>query len=419
MRPLQTRPNSRVNLFMLVGLSCLLLVLAGCKSADENLVLPTRVSVPAEVPIDANAPTDVPRGDVPTLPPTWTPEPVLSPTPLPPTPTPEIVQSGRVFYIYNGDSIISMNGDGTDNQFILTFGVGAIIDDMVISPDHSLLAFVAPGNGSAREVFVSNLDGSFVLQVSCLGFAEVREPTWSPDSASLAFFAAPAQGAVTEVYKVNVNGSGNCPADNDQRVLFSTGIASPGDVAWSPDGSQIMFSGQGIRIFDFATGSLSEEYTQTFGFGPDFDLSFNPANPVQMAYIRREIADVQNQPAPGATFILDFSQLGQIQQTIPVAGSAVNIEWSADGQFIVLSAPGSVSVAILETSSARQIATNLGTVPDGVYDNRRELVIYAGRDPQNAAVDQIFSATINGREVTQLTSHSEGLVSNLIWIADE
>ncbi|MEQ8672221.1 MAG: hypothetical protein RLP44_01305 [Aggregatilineales bacterium] len=417
MRPLQLRPTYGQNLVVFFGVLCSLLLLAGCNSEGEALVLPTRVSVSAEVTADVDAPTEVVRGNAPTLPPTWTPTPIITATPLPPTPTPEIVQSGRVFYIYNGDSIISMNGDGTNNQFILTFGVGALIEDMVMSPDHSLLAFVAPGNGSAREVFVSNLDGTFVLQVSCLGFAEVREPTWSPDSASLAFFGAPALGAVTDVYAVNVNGSGNCPADNNQRMLFSTGTAQPGDVAWSPDGSRIFYSAQGIRIFDLNTGENSVEVTQTPGFGPDFNLTFNPANPVQLAYIRRE-GSFDGRAAGGSVFILDTSTIASSTLPIAVAGQALQISWDADGQYLVLSDQGAVVLSEIETGSARRVVSFLETMPSAVFDSEREFVIYVGRDPQNENVDQVFSISRLGADNAQLTTHTEGTVSDLIWIAD-
>jgi hypothetical protein len=88
-----------------------------------------------------------------TLPPTWTPIP--SSTPLP-TDTPRPVEDvspnlGTIYYIYNGDSVIAVAVDGSRQEFILNF---ATISYLTPSPDGELLAFIAPGSGSAYEVWI-------------------------------------------------------------------------------------------------------------------------------------------------------------------------------------------------------------------------------------------------------------------------
>ena len=84
----------------------------------------------------------------------------------------------------------------------------------------------------------------------------------------------------------------------------------------------------------------------------------------------------------------------------------------------MLSDQESISLAEIETSSARPLVSGLGTMPGAVYDSVRQFVIYIARDPQNPAINQVFSASRRVTDVVQLTAHTEGSVSDLIWVAN-
>ncbi|MFN7018995.1 MAG: zf-HC2 domain-containing protein, partial [Fimbriimonadales bacterium] len=83
----------------------------------------------------------------PAPPPTETP----TPTPLPPTPTStDLDAPGVILYVYNGDSIIAQEVDGSSSSLVMTFGVGVPLTDLAPSPDQQVIAFVGPGGGAAR-----------------------------------------------------------------------------------------------------------------------------------------------------------------------------------------------------------------------------------------------------------------------------
>lgn len=407
------------------GLILLAILLTACGSDDggsSNRAEPTRVvlqegaPVVTVTPIGGEAlPTATPTRTPQSALPTWTP--TLSPTPttIPPTATPVVIRPGRLYYIYNGDSIISINPDGTDSRFLATFGVGAQITDLVLSPDESLLAFVAPGSGSAREVYVINRDGTFQQQVSCLGFAVVRNVTWSPDSASVAFFASPDENAVVDVFSANIEGSGNCPGDNRQRRLFATESDSPGDLLWSPDGEALYFSLLGIYRYDLATRTRSEErLTSPAGFGPEFNLLFNPEDPTELAYLT--IENPIEGLVTGSPYILDLD--AEVSFPNPV-GAIQTVTMSWRDQYLIASSAQRISIFNTDRNSLDFDFQSVQTVPYAVYNAGLDVVTFVDVDPQNPAVQQLYTVDMRGRERTQITTHGEGTVSGLVWASEQ
>src|SRR5690606_1292637 len=124
----------------------------------------------------------------------------------------------------------------------------------------------------------------------------------------------------------------------------------------------------------------------------------------------------EGEVSAGRPFSLDVSVLDPDQIPSGLPGNANDLAWSADGQYVVLSSEQSVLVA--DANSGRMVASGLGTLGYGVFDTGRDLVLYVARDPQSAVIEQVFSATQRGTEITQLTAHTECTVSDLIWNAD-
>ncbi|HRF95526.1 MAG TPA: hypothetical protein PLZ51_10040, partial [Aggregatilineales bacterium] len=96
----------------------------------EEEALPTRVVLPDETSVSSVATEIISITETPAqsglrpLPPTFTPTATetIAPTRTP-APT-AIIETGKILFLYNDDSIIRINDDGTGQELIITFGVG-------------------------------------------------------------------------------------------------------------------------------------------------------------------------------------------------------------------------------------------------------------------------------------------------------
>jgi dipeptidyl aminopeptidase/acylaminoacyl peptidase len=87
---------------------------------------------------------------------------------------------------------------------------------------------------------VINVDGSNQTQLTHSGDVKAA-PAWSPDSSRIAFLAS--SGGRFELGMMDADGG-------NERAFLPAGLASIGDVAWSPDGTQLAMTGT-----DAQTGS--------------------------------------------------------------------------------------------------------------------------------------------------------------------
>ena len=109
---------------------------------------------------------------------------------------------------------------------------GSRIHDVAWSPDGHRLAFAAKiidqaGNSSARDVYVMNVDGTGLQQLT-QHRAEDDAPAWSPDGQKIAFvsYRNVAEGGI---FIMNADGS-------NIAALTNSGEDYP---SWSPDGTQL------------------------------------------------------------------------------------------------------------------------------------------------------------------------------------
>ncbi|MDX1995602.1 MAG: hypothetical protein SF029_24675 [bacterium] len=125
--------------------------------------------------------------------------------------------------------------------------------DPVISPDGSRVAFV--GNlatdlpfyaQSATDLFLINIDGSGLVNLTNAPDRQNQEPDWSPDGQRLAFnalnldIAPQASGMVvysSDLYLLDLNNSGADPYAQRLTTWDGWDVAP----AWSPDGQRIAF----------------------------------------------------------------------------------------------------------------------------------------------------------------------------------
>lgn len=167
------------------------------------------------------------------------------------------------------------------------------------SPDGRRLAYVAPGEGGAADVFVSDANGAHASPITHTGDVDESSPDWSPDGRQLVFEQA-GQVVVTrgDGSHPRLLGRGEEPAwspggrriafqrDGDLFLVRATGgrprpvVATPwweGEPAWAPNGRRIVYSSdetgaQDVRVLDVRTRVSARLTQDEFGDGaPTFN----------------------------------------------------------------------------------------------------------------------------------------------------
>jgi Tol biopolymer transport system component len=107
--------------------------------------------------------------------------------------------------------------------------------DATWSPDGRQIAFVSVRDNDGPNIFVMNTDGTGLHEITHDQTGK-SELAWSPKGGTIAFVRSPVGGGDREVYSIGANSSGLTDLSNDP----TTDDIEP---AWSPDGSQIVYSG--------------------------------------------------------------------------------------------------------------------------------------------------------------------------------
>ncbi len=416
-----------------VALSATLLMLAACEPS-EPVVVPTLLDLNAIATNDAAATQIRATNDVatvqsagatltvsaatsrPPLPATWTPSPppTAQPSGTPrPSVTPVIRSApGTLYFIFNGDSIAALSADGASEKLIL---VGGAPDDLTLSPDGQLLAYTAQGSGSAREVFVTSLDGVYFQRVSCLGFARTVLPAWSADSQSLVFAASQTSDGLLGLYAVDIAGSGNCPADNNQRLLVQTDHNAIESIVWSPAGDMVFFSSSSIYGYDLRRGLLYPPLTFPTGFGPDISPAIRPGTEF-LYYLKHEF-DQATRVQAGVLHYADIrSVTGQpLDEIRSTPFLARQVRWSSDGRFLIASTDQGIFVQDAISNTAIQVHSNGNFFPQAVFSPDADWVGYVDGGRALLTIPQVFVVTRDGDSRLQLTNHQEGTITDLNW----
>lgn len=404
----------------------LVMALVGCQQAGEE-PLPTQIDLEATNAVLAVQQTETAVAPTatslrPTLPPTFTPTVEISPTAtLAPTRDPAITdtpegfnEEGTIYYIYNGDSIARLSSDGLVNEIIITFGVDQPILDLTASPDGRLLAFVAEGAGSAREVWVSNRDGSYLQKVSCLGYAEVRNPVFSADNNRLAFFAAPLPTTNKSLYVAGFAGSNDCPTGNNQQEIVALPSITAGDIAWDSSGQLVYYNDGGTFAYDFASNN-AYKITGDTGFGSDFALNYNYETD-QLAYLKRT-KDLVTGESGGALVILEDADTIQPNADLdPLNFYAQSLQWASDNHSLLYTTENDIYLYDTDTRTRYSLVENLAVMPSVSFDPDTENFAYTDFDPVTQ-VFQIYKQNRRTDDRVQLTFNPEGTISDVLWLA--
>lgn len=410
----------KLPVFILTLLLILLLMTACQEEALPTLIdldaTETVVNATAIAAATASVPTITPTQVTPTFPPTFTPtdEPTATPTNVV-TPTPEgFSEEGTIYYIYNDDAIASVHGDGTNNEILITFGVGSEISDLSASPDGELLSFVADGSGSAREVFVASRDGSYIQQVSCLGLPDVWEPTWTPDGQSLVFYASQFPDGPRDIYMADFAGSNDCPSGNNQRLLIALGSTEAGGFTWNADQSKLFFGNNSIYVYDVPT-TETYQLTQAGAYGPDSSMIHSLTE--DRLYFLKTVRE-RGTGNIGTAFVIVREPSVRPDRPLGVDGAliyATDLIFSSDFNYILIPTNDSIYVYDAIINSNRRLLSGLRAAPDGTFSPDERYIAYTALDLQNS-VEQIYVTDLTASNSDQLTTNPEGTIQDLIWL---
>lgn len=146
--------------------------------------------------------------------------------------TPAALHNRLVFQAADMGRIGVMAPDGSQRRLLSATGNQFLALDPAVSPDGRLIAFSGLRSGQ-WDLYVMDAAGEHRRQLTNDSAQDVH-PRWSPDGASLLFTAS----APSTVTLVTINADGS-----NRRDFLSD--AWGGD--WSPDGTQIAFTGIGAR----------------------------------------------------------------------------------------------------------------------------------------------------------------------------
>ncbi len=153
--------------------------------------------------------------------------------------TPAWSPDGRTIAVFSGSRIYLMNADGSKHRPLTNLQPGRM-PNLAWSPDGRKLAFLHSSCGQyCFNLYVMNSDGGGLRNLTSKlaagghgpGAGLASDPVWSPDGRKIAFVRLSKR---LGVYVVNVDGSG-------MRNLTPKPAGTYASPAWSPDGRKIAF----------------------------------------------------------------------------------------------------------------------------------------------------------------------------------
>jgi hypothetical protein len=217
------------------------------------------------------------------------------------------------------------------------------------SPDGSTLAYVGPGEDGTNQIFVADLDGSGLRQVTHdpVGAAW---PAWSPDGTTIAYTGG--SGDLFDIFVLDV-----ASGDSTQIAgVMSTG----GGVQFTPDGSSIVYTGGTFQIPELRTVPVvGGESTILFGRGNGgmVDAAGGALSP------DGSLMTMMGSAGDGGAFRFVARADGTGLRQIVGRGSNPAGTWSPDGSRIVCS-DGGVGIIVIDiaTDEVSNVADGSGAI---------------------------------------------------------
>ena len=174
------------------------------------------------------------------------------------------------------DGVWIARADGSDLQQVPGTEGGV---DPAWSPDGSRIAFARTGPGSDTELYVIDVDGTDLVQITDNRVDE-RAPSWSPDGVSLVFTREAGAAGAPDLWRVEADGS------NPVQLTATPGWE--GNPDWSPDGTLIAYdrwdAGSGAHVRTIAADGTGEVQI-TDSRTNEYDPAWSPDG-TRIAFVR-------------------------------------------------------------------------------------------------------------------------------------
>lgn len=151
--------------------------------------------------------------------------------------------------------IFTMNADGTEQTKIFTNGSAAYVCG---DSSNGIIVFNSSGDPLGTnpegdfEIFTMDMTGGNVFQVTDNAVLD-SGPKWSPDCSTISYNSLDSGGSL-DVHRVNADGTGDVNLTNTPGVFDAFS-------AWSPDGTEIVFSSNRDVNFEIYTMSAVDGST--------------------------------------------------------------------------------------------------------------------------------------------------------------
>ncbi len=279
---LATKLPTRASLCILPGL-LFVLVLAGCIGTQTTLPPAPPTQTPRPAAGTATAPAAAPTSSALGSPIQPAGQAAPFDSPLPPssaqqpavTPAQGAEVGGRIVFHSErtGDfEIWSMNPDGSDPQQ-LTQSAGLDVEPAV-SPDGKQIAFVsARDDPNQLNLYIMEIDGNNPRPLLALPGVLSFGPQWSPNGSQIAFSGS--TGGHFEVYLVSAQGTDakalTQPTADAKTPADEQPVINNSRPSWSPDGKKLVFvsdrdGGESLYTLELSNGSVTR---LTTGFYSD------------------------------------------------------------------------------------------------------------------------------------------------------
>lgn len=302
-------------------------------------------------------------------------------------------QVDGVDYVQSQLATITMNGDHTATAIYVTV-TPTPTPTPVPGAAAQPIAFVKPGNGGGTDIFLTNIDGSSVVNLTDAA-GDDTQPAWSPDGSRLAYTCLrQPDGSIGTTRRICIRN-----ADGTGFAVLSHTLAHDFAPVWSRDGSQLAFT-TFTPGFQSVLSIMSPDGTGRFpiNIGGAANPDWSPSGSSLVFEITSAIWTYDrffNQ------MLLLSNKTGDARPRYSPNGLQIVFQSNRDGQseIYVMNANGSGQTRLTDNSAA-------DTAPAWSPDGTRILFTSLRDDPMNPS---LYVMNADGSGQTRVTTGSDGV----------
>lgn len=257
----------------------------------------------------------------------------------------------------NGIYKIDLENVSQTTQFIsfTSPDIGSRVVEFGISPNGAQIAYISGDFGKDRSLWLMQIDGTGAAEIP-VEHQNWSNLEWCPDGACLTV-VAPDENDDYRIYKVDISSSTIAPLNSEIRVSKKT---DGGSYEWAPDGKSLVYcDNKGISSMDSKGQVLSQLIEKDLhDINPILpyairDISWSPDGS-QIAYLAAQI-----ESGPIGLYLYNLNDKS-IKELIPPETALEFLDWSPNGESIVLTAEVDNGRSVLLLNVNQSIESNSG-----------------------------------------------------------